>query len=145
LKFLPLLPAFQADDAATNTAARISTARWCSCCCTACRTVARNLITAARSPLGKLVSFAIARVLMIFFIGFVVGMAWEAARRERRSPAGPHLARLAPAVGPGVTPYRFKAMSLALATTRQSLDKLANEISKVQAQDGTAPRRRAGH
>jgi hypothetical protein len=36
-------------------------------------------------------------------------------------------------------------MSLALATTRQNLDKIATEISKLQAQDGDAPRRRGAH
>jgi hypothetical protein len=33
-------------------------------------------------------------------------------------------------------------MSLAHTTARQSLDRLGTEISKAQAQDGTAPRRK---
>jgi len=109
------------------------------------RTV-RNLITAARLWLGKLVSFAAARVLMIFFVGFVAGIAWQSyGGTVRKAIAGwsPHLAWLAPAGAPGGTsPDRFKAMSLALATARQSLDKLGTEISKAQVQDGDAPPRR---
>jgi len=45
---------------------------------------------------------------------------------------------LAPAAVPtGTSPERLKAMSLALAAARQSLDKLATEISKLQAQDNS--------
>ena len=39
------------------------------------------------------------------------------------------------------TPLR---VLVALATARQSLDKVSTEMSKVQAQDSDAPRRRAG-
>lgn len=108
-----------------------------------------NLVTTARSWLGKLVSFAVVRVLVIFFVGFGAGIAWQsygAAARKAIAGWSPHLAWLAPAAAPGGTsPDRFKAMSIALATARQSLDKLATEIGKVQAQEGDAPRRRAAH
>jgi hypothetical protein len=107
---------------------------------------ARNLITTARLWLGKLVSFVAARVLVIFFVGFAAGIAWQSyggAGREAIAGWSPRLAWLAPAGAPGGTsPDRYKAMSLALATARQSLDKLGTEIGKVQAQDGV-PRRRA--
>ncbi len=97
--------------------------------------------------LGKLVSFAFARVLMIFLVGFAAGLAWQSygdAARKAIAGWSPRLGWLAPATAPGGTsPERLKAMSLALATARQSLDKLATEISKVQAQDRDAPRRRA--
>ncbi len=106
-----------------------------------------NLIRRVRLWLGKLVSFAFARVLMIFLVGFAAGLAWQSygdAARKAIAGWSPRLGWLAPATAPGGTsPERLKAMSLALATARQSLDKLATEISKVQAQDRDAPRRRA--
>jgi hypothetical protein len=111
------------------------------------RTLVRNLITKVRLRLGKLVSFAFARVLMIFLIGFAAGIAWQSyggAMRKAIAGWSPRLAWMAPAAGAGGTsPERLKAMSLALAATRQSLNKLATEISKLPAQDGDAPRRRA--
>jgi hypothetical protein len=106
----------------------------------------RTLITTARLCLGKLISFAVARALMIFFIGFAAGIAWQSySGAERKTIAGwsPYLAWVAPAAAPASpSADRFKAMSLALASTRQSLDKLAKEISKAQAQDSDAPRRK---
>ena len=90
---------------------------------------------------------AFARVLMIFSIGFAAGIAWQSyGGAVRKAIAGwsPRLAWVAPAAVPGGTsPERLKAMSLALAAARQNLDKLATEISKLPAQDGDAPRRRA--
>src|SRR5262245_34457536 len=55
----------------------------------------------------------------------------------------PHLGWVAPAPR-GTSPERLKATTLALAAARQGLDKLANEISKLEAQGGDVPRRRAG-
>jgi hypothetical protein len=111
------------------------------------RTLVRNLIARVRLWLGKLVSFAFARVLMIFLVGFAAGAAWQSfggAARKAIAGWSPHLAWLAPAsAAAGTSSERLKAMSLALATARQSLDKLATEISKLPAQDGDAPRRRA--
>jgi hypothetical protein len=109
------------------------------------RSTVPNLITAARLWLGKLVSFAVVRVLLIFFVGFAAGIAWQSyggAGRKAIAAWSPHLAWLAPAVD-GTSADRFKAMSVALATARQSLDKLTTEIGKVQAQDRDVPRRRA--
>jgi hypothetical protein len=101
-------------------------------------------LTAVWLWLGELVSSAAARVLMIFFVGFVAGIAWQSyGGTARQAIAGwsPHLAWLAPAGAPGgMSADRFKAMSLALATARQSLDKLGTEMSK--AQDGDGPPRR---
>jgi hypothetical protein len=103
-------------------------------------------LTAARLWLGKSVSSAAARVLMIFFVGFVAGTAWQSyggAARQAIAGWSPHLTWLAPAVAPGGTSAdRFKAMSLALATARQSLDKLGTEISKAQDSDGPPRRKR---
>jgi len=110
-------------------------------------TTVRNLITRVRSWLGKLVSFAFARVLVIFVIGFAAGAAWQSyggAARKVIAGWSPHLAWLAPAATPGGTsPERLKATTLALAVVRQSVDKLSTEISKLQAQGGDAPRRKA--
>jgi len=98
--------------------------------------------------LGKLVSFAFARVLMILIVGFAAGVAWQSyggAARKAIASWSPHLGWLAPAAVPGGTsPERLKATTLALAAARQSIDKLANEISKLEAQGGDVPRRRAG-
>ena len=63
---------------------------------------ARNLITRARSWLSKLLSFAIARVLMILFVGFAAGVAWQSysgAARKAIASWSPHLAWVAPAAG----------------------------------------------
>jgi hypothetical protein len=111
------------------------------------RTATRSLITRTRSSLGKLVSFAFARVLLIFVIGFAAGMAWQSyGDAARRTIAGwsPHLAWVAPAPasassGPA---ERLKATSLALASVRQSVDKLASEIGKLQPEDSAPQRRR---
>jgi hypothetical protein len=108
------------------------------------RTSVRNVITRACSWLGKVVSFAFARVLMIFVLGFAAGVAWQSyggTARNTIASWSPHLAWVAPAAAPvGTSPERVKTMSLALATARQSLDKLATEISKLPTQ-GTSDRR----
>jgi hypothetical protein len=106
----------------------------------------RTLITTARLCLGRLFSFAVARVLVIFLLGFAAGVAWESyggAGRKTIAGWSPYLAWLAPpAAAPASTsPDRFKAMLADLASTRQSLDKLAKEISQAQAQDSDAARR----
>jgi hypothetical protein len=98
--------------------------------------------------LGKLVSFAFARVLIIFLVGFAAGIAWQSyGGGVRKVIAGwsPHLAWLAPAPAPpsGGSAERFKAVSLALTSARQTLDKLSTEINRLEVQGGEAPRRRA--
>jgi hypothetical protein len=111
------------------------------------RATIRNLITRVRLWLSKLVSFAFARVLMIFLVGFAAGIAWQSyggAARKTIASWSPHLAWLAPAAAPsGGSAERFKAVSLALTSARQSLDKLSTEINRLEAQGGEAPRRRA--
>jgi hypothetical protein len=108
-------------------------------------TTIRNLITRVRLWLSKLVSFAFARVLMIFLLGFAAGIAWQSyGGGVRKAIAGwsPRLAWVAPtAAFSGGSAERLKATSLALASVRQSVDKLASEIGKLQEEDG-APRRR---
>jgi hypothetical protein len=111
------------------------------------RTFVPNLIARGWSWLGKLASFTFARVLMIFVIGFAAGIAWQSyggAARKAIAGWSPHFGWLAPAAASGgASPERLKATTLALAAARQSLDKLANEISKLDAQSGEVPRRRA--
>ena len=111
------------------------------------RRLVQNLIARVRWWLGKLLSFAFARVLMIFVVGFAAGIAWQSyggTARKAIASWSPHLAWLAPAaVTAGTSSERLKATTVALAATRQSLDKLANEISKLEAQGGDVPRRRA--
>jgi hypothetical protein len=106
-----------------------------------------NLITRIRLWLGMLFSLAFARVLMIFLVGFAAGIAWQSyGGGVRKAIAGwsPHLAWLAPAPAPsGGSAERFKAVSLALTSARQSLDKLSTEINRLEVQGGEAPRRRA--
>src|SRR6266436_189247 len=106
-----------------------------------------NLITRIRLWLGKLFSLAFVRVVMIFLLGFAAGIAWQSyGGAVRKAIAGwsPRLAWVAPAAVPGGTsPERLKAMSLALAAARQSLDKLSTEINRLEVQGGDAPRRRA--
>jgi hypothetical protein len=106
----------------------------------------RNLITRIRLWFGKLFSLAFARVLLIFLLGFAAGIAWQSYGGFRKAIAGwsPRLAWLAPAPAPsGGSAERFKAASLALASARQSLDKLSTEINRLEVQGGDAPRRRA--
>src|SRR5215831_7211435 len=49
------------------------------------RLAARNVIAKA---LGKLFSFAVARVLLIFFIGFAAGLAWQSYGGAARKAIG---------------------------------------------------------
>jgi hypothetical protein len=97
---------------------------------------ALNLIARARSWLGKVISLAVARVVVIFFVGFAAGLAWQSysgPARKAIASWSPHLAWVAPAAasaGP-TTVDQLKATSLALAAARQSIDKLATEISKL--------------
>ncbi len=58
----------------------------------------------ARSGLGKLVSFAFSRVLLIFILGFAAGMAWQAyggTARKTIASWSPRLAWMAPPAAPG--------------------------------------------
>jgi len=108
------------------------------------RTRVSNLITRARLWVGRLLSFAFARVLLIFVVGFAAGLAWQSyggAARKAIAGWSPRLSWLAPAGG-GASAERIKAMSLAVSTARQSLDKLSTEISRLEAQ-ADVPRRRA--
>jgi hypothetical protein len=92
------------------------------------RALAQNLIVRARLWLDKLLSFPYARVVMIFVVGFAAGVVcqsyfgWLALR------------------GASASYDRVRADFVA---ARQSLDKLGNDISRLEAQGANAPRRRA--
>jgi len=104
-----------------------------------------NLITRARLWLRKLVPFAFVRFLMIFFTGVVATLSWQAygsAARETIAGWSPHLSWLAPPAAPaGASPDQLVAISRGLAVVRQSVDKLAADITKLQAAAQGAPDR----
>jgi hypothetical protein len=98
-----------------------------------------SLLRKVRSGLGKLLSSVFLRVLLIFTIGFAAGMAWQSYGSDaRKTVAGwsPHLAWVAPAASPADNAReRHRAASLALAAVRQSVDRLENEVDKLQEQN----------
>ena len=118
----------------------------------------RKLTTRPRWSLGKLrkaIPFAFARYLIAIFIGVAGTLAWQSyggAAREAVAKWSPQLgwlappavpvAQTAPAASAGASPDQLKATSLALAAVRQSVDKLATEMGKLQVQgtpDKTSP------
>jgi hypothetical protein len=103
-----------------------------------------SVFTKLRSSLGKLVSFVFTRALLIFLIGFAAGMAWQTYGGDiRKAAAGwsPRLAWVAPATAPADNSReRLKAASLALAAVRQSVDKLATEVDRLQDQGASDQR-----
>jgi hypothetical protein len=107
------------------------------------RALVQNLIMKARLWWVELVSRPYARAAMIFVAGFVVGLAWNSyggAARKAVASWSPHLSWLAPTT----SSERIRSMELNLATARQSLNKLANEMSRLEAQGGDGPQRRSG-
>jgi len=103
----------------------------------------------ARQSLGKAVPLAVTGYLMAIFIGAAATLAWQSyGGAARQTVAGwfPQLGWLAPPASPvaptapapaasaGASPDSLKATSLALAAVRQSVDKLATELNKLQAQ-----------
>lgn len=102
-----------------------------------------SLIASVRLWLAKLVSSAfallnkvpflrtllrspVAWVLITFVIGFAAGIAWQSYGGAARTSS-----------------ERLKAMSVALSAARQNLDKLANEMSRLEARGLDAPQRRS--
>jgi hypothetical protein len=108
------------------------------------RTSVQNLAARARLWLAKLASLPYARVVMIFAAGFIVGMLWDSyngAARKAIAGWSPHLSWMAPTA----SSERLRTMELALSTARQSLNKLATEMSRLEAQGVDAPRRRSAN
>jgi len=95
-------------------------------------------VTRVQSGLHRLVPFGFVRFLMIFFIGVVATLAWQSyGRAAREVIAG----WLAPRPAAQAAPTRFAdassddllAMSRSLAALRDGVDKLAADITKLQA------------
>jgi hypothetical protein len=104
-----------------------------------------SLIRRTRLRLGKLIPFAFVRFLMIFFIGVAATLAWQSYGgmvREVMASWSPHLGWLAPPPAPGgASPEQLVAVSRGLAVMRQNVDKLAADITKLQAiQQGSLDR-----
>ena len=90
-------------------------------------------VTRVRSWLHRLVPFAFLRVLMIFLIGIVATLAWQSYGRAAR---GVIASWLAPGPVAQAAPIPFadaSAMSRSLAALRDGVDKLAADITKLQA------------
>jgi hypothetical protein len=97
-----------------------------------------NPIARTWAWLSKPLSFAFARYLLVFFVGIAATLGWQwysGAARKTVASWSPRLSWLAPAAAPnGISPNRIKATSLALAAVHQSVDKLATEVSKLEAE-----------
>jgi hypothetical protein len=91
---------------------------------------------------GKLVSSGFVRAVLIFVAGFAAALAWDTwGHGMRRAVAGwsPRLSWVAPA-STGTAAERIKATNVALATVRQSVDKLGSEINRLQAEEDRSNR-----
>jgi hypothetical protein len=102
------------------------------------RGLVQNLIVRARLWLDKLLSFPYARVVMIFVVGFAAGVVWHSYGSAVRSWS-PYLGWLAPPAASA----SYDRIRADLVAARQSLDKLGNDISRLEAQGANVPRRRA--
>jgi hypothetical protein len=105
------------------------------------RALVQNLIVRARLWLDKLLSFPYARVVMIFVVGFAAGIAWQSygsAARTTIASWSPLLGWLAPPAASA----SYERIRADFVTARQSLDKLGNDISRLEAQGANVPRRR---
>jgi hypothetical protein len=74
----------------------------------------RTLVTRVRSWLGKLAPLVFARYLITFFIGVAATLAWQSYRYATREE-------------------KIAAAPASLDLVRQSVDRLAVEITKLQA------------
>jgi len=94
-------------------------------------------IARARLWFGKVIPFGFVRFLMIFFIGVTATVAWQSyggATREAIASWSPRLAWLAPPPTPAsASTNQIAAISRDLAMVRQSVDKLAADVAKLQA------------
>ena len=97
-----------------------------------------------RVPLGKRVSRAVARFLMIFCIGVVATLAWQSygdAASEMIASSSPRLGWLAPPAAPAMQAVALppdqedlKAISFGLAGMRQRVDQIAAQFVAGQEQ-----------
>jgi hypothetical protein len=106
------------------------------------RALVQNLIVRARLWLDKLLSFPYVRVAMIFVVGFAAGVVWQSygsAARKAVASWTPYLGWLAPPAASA----SYDRIRADLVAARQSLDKLGNDVSRLEAQGANMPRRRA--
>jgi hypothetical protein len=113
---------------------------------------APGLLTRIRGWFDKIISAAALRTVLAFVVGVAVTLAWQSyGNAARTTIAGwsPRLAWLAPAsTAAGASHDQVKATALALTSVRQSVDKLATEVGKLEAQSSsngasaTSPSRR---
>jgi hypothetical protein len=107
-------------------------------------------VTRVRSWLHGLVPFAFIRFLMIFFIGVVATLAWQsyghAARKAIASWLAPGpVAQAAPTPFADASSDDLLAMSRSLAALRDGVDKLARDITKLQATKQGSPDAASAH
>jgi hypothetical protein len=105
-------------------------------------------VTRVRSSLHRLVPFAFVRFLMIFFIGVVATLAWQSYGRAAREVIARWLAprpvaQAAPISFTDASSDDLLAMSRSLAALRDGVDKLAADITKLQATKQDTPDRAA--
>lgn len=97
-----------------------------------------NLVKYVRSWFDRLFQFAFTRYLIAFVVGVAATLAWQSysgGARQAIAKWSPHLAWVAPAgSSASAFPERMKATTVAFTAVRQSMDKLATELSKLQAQ-----------
>ncbi len=113
-----------------------------------------DLIQSMRSSRVKRALLALAGFLIAFCIGIAATLAWQShgdTARAMIANLSPQLAWLAPRAAPvadaapaasaGASPDQLAAISRGLAAVRQSVDKLAADITKLQAtkQDTLSP------
>jgi hypothetical protein len=107
-------------------------------------------VTRVRSSLRGLVPLAFVRFLMIFFIGVVATLAWQSYGRAAREVIARWLAprpvaQAAPASFADASSDDLLAMSRSLAALRDGVDKLAADITKLQATKPGSPDAASAH
>jgi hypothetical protein len=90
-------------------------------------------------PLGKRVSRAVTRFLIVFCIGVVTTLAWQSyGAREMIASSSPRLGWLAPPAAPAVAlapdQEELKAISFRLADVQQRVDQIAAQFVAGQEQ-----------
>jgi hypothetical protein len=86
--------------------------------------------------MGEIPMLAVVRLLVFVFVGVIATLAWQSyggATREAVASLSPRLAWLAPPAEPaGAISDRIAAISRDLAAARQSVDKVAAGLSKLE-------------
>jgi hypothetical protein len=106
------------------------------------RSRVQNMIRRVRLWLDKLLSLPYARVVMICVVSFAAGVVWQsysAAVRTTMANWSPYLGWLAPPAASA----SYDRVRADLVAARQSLEKLGNDISRLEVQGANVSRRRA--